>query len=296
MPPPQNVTPLMIASIDDSNITKVARLLREGVNVNALDSKGSSALIYATQNSDPAAALKIVRLLLTAGADTLQTDANGYDALHYALRMASGQGDYSPRKDIVEGIAIKDGEILSQTLETQLGSRLAVTPIRLVSREAATYARTNPQEVVGEAALGPEMAQILVLRAAAKAAETAPQAEKARVALEAARREKRRQTGQEEEAATADEGTAIAEANAEFDTIQAAAAARTAANTSEAGIGNVPMTPPGQEQTEDPDVEEQDPSSKVPKGGRTRKTRKGKAKKRVTRRAKKRSAVRRNRI
>jgi hypothetical protein len=97
-------------------------------------------------------------------------------------------------------------------------------------------------------------------------------------------------TMQRAEAARAAREARMAEGRrqeAEFDEIEAEAARRVAANTSEAGIGTLP-TSPAESSEELPKEEEEALIGKVPKGGRktrrkARKTRKTRSKKRITR-------------
>ena len=62
------------------NITKVQELIAGGVDLNATDEYGYTALIWAASYSNP----DIAKVLLDAGADKTIKDYDGHDALYWA--------------------------------------------------------------------------------------------------------------------------------------------------------------------------------------------------------------------
>ncbi|HTG14366.1 MAG TPA: TonB family protein [Blastocatellia bacterium] len=76
-----DITALMRAA-RDGEINDIEKLLKHGVDVNAMDSSGWTALIYASARGDP----KSVKLLLKANADANAKDEGGYTALMAAAQ------------------------------------------------------------------------------------------------------------------------------------------------------------------------------------------------------------------
>src|SRR5271168_2714246 len=73
--------PDLLNEIHGGNYAQVRKLLKSGVDVNSADSDGTSALMHAVIESDPA----MVKLLIEAGASVNAANSAGSTALMYAV-------------------------------------------------------------------------------------------------------------------------------------------------------------------------------------------------------------------
>jgi ankyrin repeat protein len=78
------MTPLMTSSAK-GDVQPVLAILASGVNVNATDNRGGTALMYAAMNKH----LDVVKILLEVGASPTQTTNMGLSAIDFAERSKS---------------------------------------------------------------------------------------------------------------------------------------------------------------------------------------------------------------
>jgi ankyrin repeat protein len=84
----EGYTPLMVAAMSNNNNKIVKLLINEKADVNTRTKHGTTALIYASQNTT-SGSVDIVRTLLKAKADSNAKDAEGKTALMYAAENRS---------------------------------------------------------------------------------------------------------------------------------------------------------------------------------------------------------------
>ena len=84
----------IIKAVEDNNATEVTRLIQAGANVNARDSIGYTALMWAANHYSVDAA----KVLIEAGADMNAKDNNGYTA----LMVTVGKGSFDVAKVLIE--------------------------------------------------------------------------------------------------------------------------------------------------------------------------------------------------
>ena len=103
------ITALMAALFEgNNNIEMVKYLIENGIDVNAKNADNLTAMMMASASiTDP----EIIELLITAGADILEEDNNGYDAYRIAK-------EYNPNPAIAE--TIKKYSLLSHTKDSIL--------------------------------------------------------------------------------------------------------------------------------------------------------------------------------
>ena len=71
---------MLIQSAESGDYAEVKRLIEEGVNVNARDWDGHTALMFASKKGNT----EITKLLIDAGTDVYVQNEEGYTALNYA--------------------------------------------------------------------------------------------------------------------------------------------------------------------------------------------------------------------
>ena len=84
----------IIKAVEDNNATEVTRLIQAGANVNARDSIGYTALMWAAHYD----AVDAAKALIEAGADMNAKDNNGYTA----LMVTVGKGSFDVAKVLIE--------------------------------------------------------------------------------------------------------------------------------------------------------------------------------------------------
>ncbi|MBD5437053.1 MAG: hypothetical protein HDR37_00480 [Treponema sp.] len=84
----------IIKAVEDNNATEVTRLIQAGANVNARDSIGYTALMWAANHY----AVDAAKALIEAGADMNAKDNNGYTA----LMVTVGKGSFDVAKVLIE--------------------------------------------------------------------------------------------------------------------------------------------------------------------------------------------------
>lgn len=85
--------PPLHRAVAEHDTKTIKRLLRQGADVDSLDSSGRSALQLAAKAGDP----EVVRLLIAEGADVLYVDKEGRDILYFAR--------YGQNEEIIELIS-----------------------------------------------------------------------------------------------------------------------------------------------------------------------------------------------
>lgn len=78
----------LIEAAKHGDVQELRALISQGVNVDAADARGVTALIVASM----AGKLQAVQILLAAGADTSAKDQMGYDAYHAAMFCGDFRG------------------------------------------------------------------------------------------------------------------------------------------------------------------------------------------------------------